>query len=56
MAAENDMAETDCVAEHVGFELQRAERKFISLTCRASSDSDDTAQTAAVPWENDLLC
>jgi hypothetical protein len=44
--------ETDCVAGHVGFELRCAERKFISLTCLASSDSDDTAQTAAVPREN----
>ena len=48
--------ETDCVAGHVGFELRCAERKFISLTSRVSSDSGAPAETAAVPRENDLLC
>jgi hypothetical protein len=43
------------VADHIGFELRCAERKFISLTCRVSSDSGAPAETAAVPRENDLL-
>jgi hypothetical protein len=50
------MGETDCVAGHIGFELRCAERKFISLTSRAVSDSGDMAQTLAVSAENDLLC
>ena len=33
-----------------------AQRGFISLTCRASSDSGVSAETTAVPRENDLLC
>jgi hypothetical protein len=48
--------ETDCMAGHIGLELRCAERKFISLTCRAVSDSGASAETIAVPWENDLLC
>jgi hypothetical protein len=48
--------ETDCVAGHIGLELRCAERKFISLRCRVSSDSGAPAETAAVPRENDLLC
>jgi|HubBroStandDraft_6_1064221.scaffolds.fasta_scaffold201574_2 hypothetical protein len=48
-------AETDCVAGVVGFELRCAQRKFISLRCRVSSDSGAPAETAAVPTENDLL-
>src|SRR5580704_2529181 len=51
----NVAAETDCVAGVVGFELRCAERKFISLRCRVSSDSGTPAETAAVPRENDLL-
>jgi hypothetical protein len=43
------------VAGVVGFELRCAQRKFISLRCRVSSDSGDPAETAAVPRENDLL-
>jgi hypothetical protein len=38
------------------FELRCAERKFISLTRRAVSHSSASAETAAVPRENDLLC
>src|SRR5580704_13097773 len=49
------MGETDCVAGVVGFELRCAERIFISLRCRVSSDSGAPAETAAVPRENDLL-
>jgi hypothetical protein len=49
-------AETDCVAGHIGFELRCAERKFISLRYRVSSDLRGVAQTAAVSRENDLLC
>jgi hypothetical protein len=49
------IGETDCVAGVVGFELRCAERKFISLRCRVSSDSGAPAETAAVPRENDLL-
>jgi hypothetical protein len=49
------MGETDCVAGVVGFELRCAERKFISLRCRVSSDSGAPAETAAVSRENDLL-
>jgi hypothetical protein len=56
MAAKNAMTETDCVAGHIGFELRCAERRFISLTYRVSSDSDDMAQTLAVSAENNLLC
>jgi hypothetical protein len=48
--------ETVCVAGVVGFELRCAERKFISLRCRVISDSSASAETAAVPRENDLLC
>src|SRR5580704_17024539 len=48
--------ETDCVAGHIGFELRCAERKFISLGYRVSSDLRGAAQTAAIPRENDLLC
>jgi hypothetical protein len=54
MAAENDMAETDCVAGLVGLELRYAERNFISLTYRVSSDSGTPAETAVVPRENDF--
>jgi hypothetical protein len=50
------IGETDCVAGVVGFELRCAERKFISLARRAVSDSSASAETAAVPRENDLLC
>src|SRR5580700_6499435 len=49
------IGETDCVAGVVGLELRYAERKFISLTCRVSSDSSTPAETAAVPRGNDLL-
>jgi hypothetical protein len=49
------IGETDCVAGVVGFELRCAERIFISLRCRVSSDSGAPAETAAVPRENDLL-
>jgi len=35
----NHIAETDCVAGHIGLELRCAERKFISLRCRVSSNS-----------------
>jgi hypothetical protein len=49
------IGETDCVAGVVGFELRCAQRKFISLRCRVSSDSGAPAETAAVPTENDLL-
>jgi hypothetical protein len=35
--------QTDCVAEHVGFELRCAERKIISLTSRPNSDLRDTS-------------
>ena len=49
------IAETDCVAGVVGLELRCAERIFISLRCRVSSDSGAPAETAAVPRENDLL-
>jgi|HubBroStandDraft_6_1064221.scaffolds.fasta_scaffold79300_2 hypothetical protein len=45
-------AETDCVAVVVGLELRCAERKFISLTSRASSDSGAPAQTVAASREN----
>ena len=41
--------ETDCVAGQIGLELRCAERKFISLTSRASSDSGDSAQTVTSP-------
>jgi hypothetical protein len=54
-ASEKRFAEIDCVAGVVGFELRCAERKFISLRCRVSSDSGAPAETAAVPRENDLL-
>src|SRR5580692_2896282 len=37
-------------------DLRCAERKFISLTRRAVSHSSASAETAAVPRENDLLC
>jgi hypothetical protein len=37
--------ETDCVAEHIGFELRCAERKFISLNIRQGSDSREPTQT-----------
>jgi hypothetical protein len=50
------IAETDCVAGHIGFELRCAERKFISLTSRVSSDLGGLDQTAVVFWGNDLLC
>jgi NADPH:quinone reductase-like Zn-dependent oxidoreductase len=49
-------AETDCVADHIGFELRCADRKFISLTWRVSSNFGASAETTAVPRENDLLC
>jgi hypothetical protein len=50
------IGETDCVAGHIGFELRCAERKFISLRCRVSSNLGDPDQTAVVFSENDLLC
>ena len=55
-ACREHIGETDCMAGVVGFELRCAERKFISLTRRAVSDSSASAETAAVPRENDLLC
>ena len=48
------IAETDCVAGHIGFELRCAERKFISLTSRGCLDSGDSAQTVAVSREDNL--
>ena len=50
------IGETDCVAGVVGLELRCAQRNSISLTCRASWDSGDSAQTVAVAREDNLLC
>jgi hypothetical protein len=41
------IAETDCVAGHIGFELRCAERMFISLRNRRASDLRRGAQTFA---------
>jgi hypothetical protein len=54
-AASTCRQETDCMPGHVGFELRCAERKFISLTSRASLDLGDMVQTVASSRENDLL-
>jgi hypothetical protein len=41
------ISETDCMAEVIGLELRYAERIFISLRCRQSSELLDPVETVA---------
>jgi hypothetical protein len=44
------------VAGHIGYELRCAERKFISLRSRVTSNLGDTAQTVRSFEEDNLPC
>jgi hypothetical protein len=44
------IAETDCVAGHIGLELRCAKRKFISLNVRQYSDLPAPVQTRHVAF------